>query len=403
MKKYKNLVPIALVALMGIGVYSTISEAANTDAEYEKYLKKARKDVKLEVIEEAVDYYGKALELKDTPELCIEVGNVYADNGWDSEAVEWGEKLIDKYPNEPKVYEFLLKQYIDSEQYKECFSLRKQAEARKVENKKFKSLMSKIEYMYTFGYDEYTDVSVYSGGLCAVKSEDLWGYANLRGETEISAQFSWAGPFSTEGVAPIKNEKGEFYYISETGNKKIALQNLKKCTALGVSINGILPAADNEVYAYYDEDFKKISGDYSYASAINGEVGAVKEKDSWKLVDSKGKALTKDTFESVVIDDKGIAYRNERAFVQRDDKYFMVNNAGKKVGKQDYEDARLFLEADGYAAVKKDGKWGFIDKSGKLVIEAEFSDVRDFNEQGNCFVQIENQWKLLKLLRNNYA
>ena len=380
MKKYKNLVPIALVALMGIGVYSTISEAANTDAEYEKYLKKARKDVKLEVIEEAVDYYGKALELKDTPELCIEVGNVYADNGWDSEAVEWGEKLIDKYPDEPKVYEFLLKQYIDSEQYKECFSLRKQAEARKVENKKFKSLMSKIEYMYTFGYDEYTDVSVYSGGLCAVKSEDLWGYANLRGETEISAQFSWAGPFSTEGVAPIKNEKGEFYYISETGNKKIALQNLKKCTALGVSINGILPAADNEVYAYYDEDFKKISGDYSYASAINGEVGAVKEKDSWKLVDSKGKALTKDTFEFVVIDDKGIAYRNERAFVQKDDKYFMVNNAGKKVGKQDYEDARLFLEADGYAAVKKDGKWGFIDKSGKLVIEAEFSDVRDFNE-----------------------
>ena len=107
MKKYKNLVPIALVALMGIGVYSTISEAANTDAEYEKYLKKARKDVKLEVIEEAVDYYGKALELKDTPELCIEVGNVYADNGWDSEAVEWGEKLIDKYPDEPKVYEFL--------------------------------------------------------------------------------------------------------------------------------------------------------------------------------------------------------------------------------------------------------------------------------------------------------
>ena len=293
MKKYKNLVPIALVALMGIGVYSTISEAANIDAEYEKYLKKARKDVKLEVIEEAVDYYGKALELKDTPELCIEVGNVYADNGWDSEAVEWGEKLIDKYPDEPKVYEFLLKQYIDSEQYKECFSLRKQAEARKVENKKFKSLMSKIEYMYTFGYDEYTDVSVYSGGLCAVKSEDLWGYANLRGETEISAQFSWAGPFSTEGVAPIKNEKGEFYYISETGNKKIALQNLKKCTALGVSINGILPAADNEVYAYYDEDFKKISGDYSYASAINGEVGAVKEKDSWKLVDSKGEHLYK--------------------------------------------------------------------------------------------------------------
>jgi len=31
-----------------------------------------------------------------------------------------------------------------------------------------------------------------------------------------------------------------------TGNKKIALQNLQKCTALGASIGGILPAAEEE-------------------------------------------------------------------------------------------------------------------------------------------------------------
>ena len=58
----------------------------------------------------------------------------------------------------------------------------------------------------------------------------MWGYANEKGETKITAEFAWAGPFSADEVAPVKSEKGEFYYISDTGNKKIALQNIKKCT-----------------------------------------------------------------------------------------------------------------------------------------------------------------------------
>ena len=87
--------------------------------------------------------------------------------------------------------------------------------------------------------------------------------------------------------------------------------------------------------------------------------------------------------------------------MKKDGKWGFIDKDGKVIIEPQYAEAHSF--SNGYAAVKKDGKWGFIDKSGKLVIEAEFSDVRDFNEQGNCFVQIENQWKLLKLLRNNYA
>ena len=62
MKNYKNLVPIGLVVFMGVGIYSVFANAATENSDYHAYLKKARKDAKLEVIEEAVQYYGKALE-----------------------------------------------------------------------------------------------------------------------------------------------------------------------------------------------------------------------------------------------------------------------------------------------------------------------------------------------------
>ena len=69
MKNYKYLIPVGLIALMGIGVYSTVFNAAEKNTEYNDYVKKARADAKQEIIEEAEEYYAKALKLKDTPEV----------------------------------------------------------------------------------------------------------------------------------------------------------------------------------------------------------------------------------------------------------------------------------------------------------------------------------------------
>lgn len=437
MKKYKKLVPVVLIVLMGAGVYSTISNAADESNKYQNYLKEARKQAKLDVVEDAVADYEKALELKDSVAVRLEVGNVYVKNEWNTEALKWGESLVDEYPESAEAYTFLLQQYITNEKYKECFQLQEKAVARKAESEQFDKLMDQIAYTYEFGYDYYSDVSVFSNGWCAVKDDDnLWGYANLEGQEKISGKFQWAGAFSSDGIAAVQDENGDFYYISDSGNKKIALQNLKQCSALGMSINQILPASDGSKYAYYDQEFKKVAGDYDYASAINGEIGAICEDGIWYLVDQSGKKKSKTGFKTVVMDDKGIVFRNDRLFAENDDGYVMLDASGKQIGKAVYESAKLFLEnnslaaieengkwgyvdkdgkvviepqfeeahsfLNGYAAVKVHGKWGFINEKGKLVIEETFADARDFNEQGSAFVMVGNQWKLLKLNRNNY-
>lgn len=436
MKGYRYLLALALVAAMAGSVYMAISQAAEKNMQYEEYLTEARRLAELNVVEGSAAYYKQALALRDSVEVSIELGQVYEDNDWIGEAISWGEYMTDHFSNDPSVYTFLLRQYIADEDYTECFALRDEVEARDVLSSDFTALLDEIEYVYEFGYDFYDDVSVFGNGLCAVLSNEKWGYANLSGSKEIKCQFAWAGVFTTDEIAPVQDENGDFFYISLTGNKKIAVQNLENCDGLGASVDQILPASDNGVYAYYDLEFEKIAGDYDDATVINGGVGAVEEDGSWYLVDSAGNILSDNAYESVVMDDKGIVCRNERIFAETEDGIVMLDTSGAQIGSQIYEDAKLFLETDsyaavlidsewgfvdqegnlvieasyedarsfsnGYAAVEINGKWGFIDTEGNIVIEAIFQDARDFNEQGCVFIQRSNSWQMLKLIKENY-
>ncbi len=93
------------------------------------------------MVEDAVSNYEKALERKDSVDIRIELGDVYVKNEWNREALNWGEDLVERYPESADAYTFLLQQYITNEEYTECFKLRDQAEARKAENKQFDKLM----------------------------------------------------------------------------------------------------------------------------------------------------------------------------------------------------------------------------------------------------------------------
>lgn len=436
MKNYKYLIPIALVTLMVISICSTIMDASNKKEEYENAMNVAREAAELGIIEDAIFNYQTAMELNPSVDIAVELGEVYVAQGWISEAAAWGEEIIEVYPDEAAGYSFLMEQYIAMEDFEECFQIIDVVKARKIEDKEIEELYAKIEYVYEYGFEYYDDVTVYSSGLCAVMEDDLWGYVDLDGELTIKPEFLWAGVFTTDEIAPIESVDGEYYYISTNGNKKVVAQNIENCVDLGASIENILPASDNGDYSYYNRDFEKvIEQSYTYASAMNGGIAAVNENGNWYLIDGEGNKLTK-AYDSIVTDDKGIAYRNERAFVKNANKVSMIDSQGNLIGAQTYEDAKLFFQTDafaavkigekwgfvdkngeiviepeytdarsfsnGYAAVEKNGQWGFIDTDGKLVIGCRFKEARDFNESGNVFVSVDGRWKLLKLIKNNY-
>ena len=277
-------------------------------------------------------------------------------------------------------------------------------------------------------------LGVYSNNFCAVENNNAWGFVDRYGEQRIGCKYTRVGAYTKTNLVSVVNVDGEAYYIDKTGSKVLVSKDNYK--NFGLLVDNIIAAekADGK-YTYVNNEFEVLFGNYDYASTMNNGIAAVKSGEHWQLIDNKGKTTISEKYFDVKLDEKQIAFRNNRAFVSANSgKYIMIDGNGKKIGSLVFEDAKIFasekpaaakidgkwcfVDADGklvsnkkydkarsyvngLAAVCIDGKWGFVDEKENIVIEPQFSDAKDFNEKGSCFIKTGNKWQLLKLYRLN--
>ncbi|MCI8465281.1 MAG: WG repeat-containing protein [Lachnospiraceae bacterium] len=434
MKSYRKLVPPAMILIMVLSWYLLITETRETKDEYGGYLSEARKYADIGVTKYAVENYRKALALSPSPELYTEVAQYYkGQEKKEEELLAWCEEFLEQYPKEPKAYDCLLETYRLQEDYASCYDILYTADKRKVSSEYLTEIRKEIEYVYKMDFNTYDDVSIYSNNYCAVKSKDAWGYVDRYGNQRISATYAEAAAFTKSNFAPVINSRGEAYFIDKSGSRVLASKENYRSFGI-LADEKILAQLENGKFVYVNEEFQKLSEEYDEATAMNGGVAAVRTGEKWKLVGPEFEELSSETFDSVVVDEKRIAYRNDRLFVESGGKILMVDSSGRQVGSQTYEDARIFSDgtyaavkqkgqwyfvdkdgtpksekryedarsyANGLAAVKINGKWGFVDEEEEIKIEPSFFGAKDFNEKGSCFVQTGDKWQLLKLYRLN--
>lgn len=433
MKNYKMLVPIVLVVLFFASFYMLYDAKATELQEYNSLLETAR-DYRLKDIRvDAEQAYLEALEMRDSLELSLEIGEFYRETEQILKALEWGDSITNKYPREAAGYVYLMGLYDQRQDYVECFRLADTFTKRELQSPEMDAILDRIEYTYYFN-GGHEDATIFSGTRCAVFKEGKWGYVSNTGGKVVLYQYTYAGPFGS-GLAPVTDADGACYFIDTEGNKKHVVLGVDKIERLGFMENGVFSLYDGKSWSFYNLDHEMLFGGYEDVSALGNGIVAVKQGDSWSLLDSTGADLTGKTYQTVVMDDKGVVYRNERLFVSDGDGFRMINSAGEVIGTGKYEDARLFNDAT-YAAVKINGKWGFIDKDGNVVIEPAYEDARsfanglaavmqdglwgyiepdgevamrpqfygakDFNSNGCTFVLNEHEWTLLRLYKYNH-
>ncbi len=433
MKNYKFLVPIVMVVLFTASIYMLYSTKSAEVNQYNQYLNDARSCRELGILTDAEDNYKKALEIKPSIELSVELGEFYWESAQTRSAINWGNDVIVKYPKDVSGYEFLMNIYIQRKDYIACFDLNEKMQKRKLTSESITSQLSEIEYEFFFNC-EFSDVGIYSGGLCPVQVGNKWGYVNLTGDNVIAAQFTKAGYFSGD-LAPVVTADGDAYFIDTKGNKKQVVQGVENIRELGLIENGIFSVFDGKTWGFYNSDSQHLFGEYASSSSIGNGIAAVKTGNKWSLVNRDGNAVSDTTYDGVVSDEKNVVFRNERLFVYDDLSYYLIDSDGNKISDNKYEDARVFndttfaavktgnkwgfidkdgnvvIEAqfedarsfsNGLAAVQMTGKWGFIDTTGKMVIAPQFDDAKDFNNKGCVFVKVDDTWKLLRLYKYNY-
>lgn len=435
MKNYRKMVPIVLVFLMFVSIYSLFNSAKSKEERYYAILEDARNNASKGLLADAVYLYNEVLSMNETIDVYLEIGQMYKDQGTLDSQVSWGRYIVEKYPLSPESYEYLMQAYYDKKEYKSCFSLYETCKKRSSATDTVQKIYDSIKYSYEIDDRGYTDVRVYSGGYCAVLKNGMWGYVDELSKSVIQPSYLYAGDFME--VAPIVTDENEVYYIDAEGNKKYIPADDVSAVWLGLFDGSIYSLYDGTEYYYYSADNECLSGPYDYASTYNYNMAAVIKNDSWQFVGMTGEKSFEVEFRDVLLDAREIAFRNDRAFVS--DKgslyYKMIDLSGNQVGTLLYEDARVFLDftytavkidgkwgftdkdgnlviepqyedaasfCNGYAAVKLNGKWGYIDSDGKMIIKPYFDDAIPFNSRGCTFVKLNDSWSFIKMLKDNF-
>ncbi len=436
MKNYRKLVPVVLAVLLIVSWYLLISEKVEINSEYQMYLAQARHAAEDGLTKEAMANYNKALEIKSSVEVYAEVAEYYKEYGKPRTYLDWCERFLETYPTEILAYESILTAYVEQEDYESCYDIMYVAKKRNLQSDYLDAIWNELEYHYTLSFNTYEDVSVYSNNFCAVKNKGYWGYVDRYGKQRVNCIYPEVSSYTKSNYTSVVTKDGDTYYIDKTGSKVAVMDD--KYIKLGLYVDNCIAAQrEDGKYDYIDNEGELVFGGYDYASTMNGGIAAIKEGDNWYIIDSTGVKISDVAYEDIKLDEKEIAFRNDRLFVKKkNSKYIMIDATGTQVGTGQYDDVRLFATStdlytavkignkwsyidkegnvvskqtysdarpfsNGLAAVKVAGKWGFIDENEEMVIDAAFYDAKDFNEKGSCFVMVGDEWQLLKLYRLN--
>ncbi|HEY5748409.1 MAG TPA: WG repeat-containing protein [Chryseolinea sp.] len=172
-----------------------------------------------------------------------------------------------------------------------------------------------------------------------------WGYANLKGDLIIPAQFRKCYQFSAEGWAPIYDTEAKQYYFI----------NLK-----GEKLNA-------EV-----KSFKLIDGFGFDVKGFEDGLVPIRVEDKWGFLNTQGKLAIPAKYKHVT------DFNSGHVPVEVDEKHFILNTKGEETPVDaSITDVKAFSEK--LAPCKTaDKKTGFLGTDGKIAIAPQFESVGYF-------------------------
>lgn len=387
---------VVIIALFAGSWYTLINESKKQTEIYNNYLEVARDKAGRKIFDEATQNYMAALGMNDSLELRDEIAQYYFDSKLFGDYTAFCQETITKYPEESLGYERLSKYYIDNESYYDFFSLVNIAAKRKVSSDVIDGYYKELEYKYETTYVEYDSVREFSGGYCAVMREDgKWGYINPYGTKSLNYVYSDAKSFGDCELVAVKavdseTKNEEYRLIDNAGSLKaidISNRNIEDC---GTVVSDKIAVKYGGKYHYCNKDLDEMFGSYDYAGAFYCGVAAVEENGKWYVINEEGKKVSDNEYEDIKLDERGIAFKNNVAFAKKNGSYILIDTSGNQVGSGKWDDADTF-SSDQPAAVKKGNSWGYVDTQGNEVVACQYESAKSF-ANGFAAIQKNNKW-----------
>lgn len=435
--KYRKLVPLVLVLMMFMSIYSMISDAQTKQEEINGFLKQAADCGEQGLYDKAATYYSNAIAKDNSIEHYLAVADMFFVAERYEDSYLWSEKMIQTFPQDARGYDRAIKACLAKDSYGDAFTHLAEYDGRQLQSEAVEKYRTEMDFLHWEDGKGFDDVSVFSGGYIAFENKGQWGLATEKGSSKVKARFAKVGYFANDLVAVLDNEN-IWYFMNVDGEYVYNISHLVggTVTDVGLYSNGVFPVCKDGKYSYYNLEFEKVFGEYDFAGSFSGGVAAVKTANTWQIIDASGNSVDGKNYLDIVLDDRGVCCQKDRLFVKIDSgEYIMLNSPGERIGSESFENAKLFSNGEyaaimrnnlwgfvdyngqtiveprysnansfsmGLAAVCNDALWGYVDITGNFVIEAKYTECYNFAPSGVAFAKMENGLKVIKMYKYNY-
>lgn len=386
----KKKIIVILIGLLIFGWISAISAMLNDPKDYQAHIEKAEELEKKEIYIDAIEEYKEALVYSENNvELLRRLAKDYLMINETSDYVSTLKMAIElEEDGSEEALDELMQYYIDQNAVEKAVEYIDEYIQQESDVEYVQEWFLKLKGSYKELYCRYDEMLGMYNDYMVVKSGEYYSITDASGSRLLDVEYTELTPFFSNGYARTRNEKGNVIYIDTDGLTRVVPD--EKYKNLGILNDSRIAASLEGKYGYLDESGTPLTEFKWDAITAFNEVGAACKDGKWAIIDSKGKEKTEYLYDKIVTDEYEIACLQSRLFVQIGETYKLINNKGKEISSEKYDDAKVFSE-DGYAAVCKEGKWGFVDIDGKLVIDYQYDDALSFSN-GYAAVCIDDMW-----------
>ena len=236
---------------------------------------------------------------------------------------------------------------------------------------------------------EYDDVYVFSDGWGMVKKDGNYFFVDKKGTLkEAPRKYDLLLEFhSGMAMGKVNGAQGEpatFYYINTSLKEEFSLQ-LKEAYSFWDNIAVVKRDKDFELMNRKGEIYKTLADIEQLRFCADGAF-AIKKGGKWGFIDSKGKEITANVYDSCSSFDNGIAK------VRSGKKWGLVDKTGKEIIAPKYDN---LVTGDNGLVLFQDTYWGLLDKTGKILLPPTYFSLTSF-KQDRALGKSAKQFIILK-------
>lgn len=254
-----------------------------------------------------------------------------------------------------------------------------------------------------------------ANNIFIVERSKKYGVRNINGKEIIPVEYSQIDTTGIYIYAQNQEENKVFNSLGEEQNISSNIEILNtdnenyriKIDSTNGTKYGVVNKNNEQIIEEKYNYIKYLSDNYFIASAENGKLGIIDDKDSPKLelkYDAIEKIYNKDIIQANITSENitelyskdlqqlcsiqnAIVESNKdyiKIYNDTETKYF--NNDG-----QELQNTDIFPNNNLYSKIEN-GKWGFVDKTGNVKVDYQYDRVTEFNEYGFAAVQKDGKW-----------